>query len=141
MSADETTGKRRDYDAATKSACLAALLAGQGTTEVAKAYKVPEGTVKSWRARMKDATGASTFASVASEKREQIGELLIDYLHANLSTLRAQLIVFGDPAWLKLQNAADVAVLHGVMTDKSIRLLEALGGSPDPVPSDAGADH
>lgn len=122
------SARRREYDASTKAAALSALLAGQRVDEVAAAYAIPEGTVKSWRARMKDASGAAKDASVAPEKREQIGDLLIEYLHANLSALRKQQEVFADPAWLRTQDAGELAVLHGVMTDKAIRLLEALGG-------------
>lgn len=117
------------YSAETKAAVMAALLQGQGTHSVAEAFKLPEGTVKAWRSRMKLPDGSAEVATVATEKREQIGDLLIDYLHANLKTLRLQQEVFGDPLWLKQQDAADVAVLHGVMTDKAIRLLEALGGA------------
>ena len=120
-----SVSKRKEYDAATKAAVMAALLAGQGTEEVATAYKIPKGTIDSWRARMKT---APALALLASEKRDAIGSLLIDYLHANLTTLRSQQVVFGDREWLSKQDAGQVAVLHGVMTDKAIRLLEALGG-------------
>jgi len=102
---------------------MAALLAGQGIQEVAKQYKIPEGTIKAWRARAKD---ASQVAAVAAGKKEEIGELLLEYLRTNLRTLKAQTIVFSDPLWLAKQDAGEVAVLHGVMTDKAIRLLEAL---------------
>ena len=102
---------------------MAALLAGQGIQEVAKQYKIPEGTIKAWRARAKD---ASQVAAVAAGKKEEIGELLLEYLRTNLRTLKAQTVVFSDPLWLAKQDAGEVAVLHGVMTDKAIRLLEAL---------------
>lgn len=111
---------------------MAALLAGQSITEVAATYHLPEGTVKSWRARMKPG-GESDVAKVATEKREEIGTLLLRYLETNLTTLNAQAEVFKDPEWLKKQNAADVAVLHGVMTDKSVRLLEAFGNAGNAV--------
>lgn len=121
--------KRKEYTASTKAAAMAALLEGQSITKVAADFKLPEGTVKAWRHRMK---GAATETKVATEKREEIGTLLVDYLHANLSTLRAQQIVFADAEWLKKQDAGELAVLHGVMTDKAIRLLEALGHAGDP---------
>jgi transposase-like protein len=121
------TKSRREYDASTKASVMAALLTGQGVTEVAAKYKVPEGTVKSWRARMKPGSETDV-AKVATEKREEIATLLIQYLHANLTTLHAQAVVFSSKEWLEKQNAADAAVLHGVLTDKTIRLLEALGG-------------
>ena len=106
---------------------LAALLSGQGSAEIAATYKIPEGTVRAMRSRMKN--GPETVATVTTDKKQQIGTLLVDYLHANLTTLRKQLDVFSDPVWLMKQSASDAAVLHGVMTDKAIRLLEALGGA------------
>ena len=123
---DNMATKRREYEPQMKAAIMAALLAGQGTAALAAEYKVPLGTIDAWRAHMK---AAPPLASLASEKRKQIGDLLIDYLHANLSTLRKQQEVFSDPSWLTKQDAGELAVLHGVMTDKAIRLLEALGGT------------
>jgi transposase-like protein len=114
------------YSPETKAAAMAALLEGQAINKVAADFKLPEGTVKAWRHRMK---GAAVESQVATEKREEIGTLLVDYLHANLSTLRAQQVVFADKTWLMKQDANDLAILHGVMTDKAVRLLEALGGA------------
>lgn len=103
---------------------MAALLSGQGVSGVASAYKLPVGTVKGWHSRMKDRPPE---AQVVTEKKEAIGDLLINYLHTNLATLQKQSEIFADREWLMKQNAADVAVLHGVITDKTIRLLDALG--------------
>lgn len=106
------------YSAETKAEVMAALLAGQSVSSVAREYKIPKGTVSNWKNRPKSGT---------QKKAEEVGELLVEYLHANLATLRKQVAFFSDEAWLKKQTASDVAVLHGVLTDKSIRLLEALG--------------
>jgi len=103
-----------------KAAAMAALLAGQGTAEVARAYKLPESTVSRWKAKARKEAGRS----------DDVGALLLDYLTENLETLRSQARTFRDEAWLKKQSAADAAVLHGVMTDKAVRLLEALEGGP-----------
>jgi len=121
--------ERRKYSPEKKAAVMEALLTGQSITHVAKLYKVPEGTVAAWKAR-----DCKNIASVASEKREEIGTLLIEYLRANLETLRQQVESFRNPRWLEQQDASSAAVLHGVLADKSVRLLEALGtgdGSPD----------
>jgi transposase-like protein len=114
------------YSDETRAAVLAALLTGQSVSAVAKEYKIPTGTVKSWKSR--EITNADA-VPVATQKKEQIGELLLSYLHQNLETLRQQAKVFGDEDWLKKQHASDAAVLHGVMADKTIRLLEALSAS------------
>lgn len=116
------------YSEEKKAAVLAALLSGQAVSEVARQYKIPEGTVKSWKSRQ---LNGESVAVVATEKRQEVGELLLAYLRENLATLRAQVATFRDEKWLMKQNAADVAVLHGVLTDKSIRLLEALSDSSD----------
>ena len=128
---------RSKYSPEVKAAVVAALLEGQAASKVASDYHLPEGTVKAWGSRMRN--GASELRSVTTEKRDEIGALLIEYLHENLSTLKAQAIVFRDPVWLAKQDAAHAAVLHGVLTDKSVRLLEALGGPHAPEPTDDGA--
>lgn len=113
----------KSYSDETKAAVLAALLTGQSVASVAREYKIPPGTVKSWKSRQ---ANGETVATVATPKREQIGDLLISYLEENLRTLKAQQVVFADVEWLRKQPASDAAVLHGVLTDKAVRLLEAL---------------
>lgn len=115
----------KHYEPETKAAVMAALLAGQGVTEIAREYRIPESTVSRWK----------KLARAEAGRTEDIGELLMEYLTENLMTLRAQAIAFRDPQWLAAQEAQQAAVLHGVLTDKAVRLLEALEGSgvrPDP---------
>jgi len=111
----------------TKAAVMAALLAGQSVSSTAKEYKLPKGTVSNWKRKAKERAGGTE--ETYPKKAAEIGELLIGYLHTNLETLRVQSVFFRNEAWLKQQNAADLAVLHGVVTDKSIRLLESLSGT------------
>jgi transposase-like protein len=101
-----------------KAQAMAALLTGQGVAEVAKAYKLPERTVRDW-------LNSPEFAEVRHKKRDRIGELLGDYVETNLVTLKAQSEHFRDKAWLSRQPASELAVLHGVIADKTIRILEA----------------
>lgn len=115
---------RRVYSDETKAAVMAALLAGQSVSVVSKEYNIPEGTIKAWSSR---GGRADMVASVATPKKERIGELLIDYLTANIEALKAQAELFSDKEWLRKQSAENAAVLHGVMTDKAVRLIEALG--------------
>lgn len=115
---------RNSYSDETKAAAMAALLAGQSVGEVAREYKIPRGTVRSWKAKAE--SGGET---VATQKKEEIGDLLVAYLETNLRTLRAQSEFFADREWLKEQNAQELAILHGVVTDKTVRLLEALNAS------------
>lgn len=112
-----------------KAAAMAALLAGQSVSSVAREYRIPKGTVSGWReAAMREADGVAA----PPTQKALIGELLVNYLETNLRALQQQAECFGDKEWLMSQSANELAVLHGVMTDKAVRLLEALGGSDAP---------
>lgn len=75
-------------------------------------------------------------ASGCNPKKEAIGDLLVQYLETNLRTLKAQSEVFADPEWLKEQSASEATMLHGVITDKTVRLLEAMGPPGGPTEGD-----
>ena len=130
---------RKEYDEQTKAAVMAALLTGQSISSVAKEYKIPEGTVKRWSASNRPAIEPDRTA------KKEIGELIVGYVQDLLFTLRAQQAVFRDETWLRKQSASEVAVLHGVLADKGIRLLEALAGDPEPntagTPTDANEER
>lgn len=106
---------------------MSALLAGQSVSSVAREYKIPKGTVSSWKQKAFDT--ARGVVPKSTQKSERIGELLLEYLAQNIETLKVQAAAFSDTAWLHKQNAADAAVLHGVLTDKAVRLLEALSNA------------
>lgn len=119
-----------EYSEQLKAQALAALLAGQSFSEVSRALQIPVGTLKSWKQR--DIAGVDApDASTATTKKERIGSLLLDYLVTTLETLKAQQVVFADPTWLKQQSAENAAILHGVLADKTIRLLEGLADDSD----------
>lgn len=115
------------YSAETKAQVMAALLTGQSVAKVATDYNIPEGTVKSWKNRQKD----SPVAKVATQKKEEIGDLIVEYLRTMLRTLITQAEHFGDKQWLTAQGADQLAVLHGVAMDKTIRILEAIESKSD----------
>ena len=108
----------------TKAQVMAALLAGQSINQAAEAYKVPVGTVGFW------ASQSSTFKEVQTQKRAQLDELITEYVTEAFTTLSVQARHFRDLAWLKEQPADELAVLHGVITDKAIRILSAAEPPP-----------
>lgn len=110
----------QQYSDEVKGQVMAALLTGQSVSSVAKQYNIPKGTVSTWKQR------AHEVASAPTQKKDLIGDLLLDYLIASLRTLAKQQEVFSESGWLKKQPAAELAVLHGVIADKTVRLLEAL---------------
>jgi len=118
---------RQAYSEATKAAALAdVLLLGPGAT--AAKYGIPVGTIHSWSSRGNP---------LASLKKEHIGALVATYLEANLQALTAQAYVTSDPEYIKQQSAESLAILHGVMADKSVRLLEALHAGSERAALDA----
>jgi hypothetical protein len=104
-----------------KAQVMAALLAGQGVGEIAEQYSLPKSTVSTWKAELGDAQSEQ----IRTKKSERLDELIYEYLAANLAALREQVEVASDPAYIKRQSADNLAVLHGVMADKAIRILDA----------------
>jgi transposase-like protein len=123
-----------EYSEQVKAQALAALLAGQAPSEVARAFNIPVGTLKSWKSRQ---LNGESVATVATDARERIGLLLLEYLEETLRTLTIQQRVFRNESWLLKQSAAEAATLHGVTVDKAVRLLEGLA---DDGAADAGPD-
>jgi hypothetical protein len=109
----------KPHDDQTKAAVIAALMAGQGVSEVAKSYDLPYRTVADWAESL-------DFAELRNKKATEFGSLVGEYLFENLTTLKAQVVHFRDKIWLQSQTASDLAVLHGVQADKAFRLLEAI---------------
>jgi len=117
---------RRSYSTETKAAVIAALLEGQSISKVAKDYDIPPGTVNSWHTRHNKEDNL-TNASNASQKKE-IATLVMDLLEAQLEAGR-RIVEAIDTEYIKEQDASAIAVLFGVINDKSFRMLEALSRS------------
>lgn len=113
-------GKGIEHNPEIKAAVMGALLVGQSVNEVAAQYKLPIGTVKSWKSQ------SGQFNQVDLKKKERIGQLILDVLEAQLETSVLMNNVFREKAWLEKQDASQVAVLYGVLQDKTYRVLEAL---------------
>lgn len=109
----------------TKAAVMAALLAGQSVCGVAKQYKIPKSVVSGWKSSLPD----EQFEQVRTQKGERIEALLFGYLAANLTALEAQARVATDEQYLRKFPPQQLAVLHGVMADKGIRILEAIAAA------------
>lgn len=129
------------HDRDTRAAVLAALLSGSTIAEVSRAMKIPHPTVIRWR----DQAGIGpnpppNVHALGQETKADLGARVGDYLDDILVTVRAQAIHTRDPEWLHRQNAHDLAILHGVLVDKAIRLLGALRvDEPIPLPDRAAS--
>lgn len=116
---------------------MGALMAGQGVNEVAKTYRLPKSTVSTMARK-----AGLKLEQLRAKKGENLDNLIADYLIANLTALKAQCVVFADPEYLRQQSASENATLHGVMTDKAVRLLEAASaGAAGPPAEDEPTDE
>jgi transposase-like protein len=116
------TRNRSSYSVETKAAVLAALLEGQSVANVAKDYKMPLGTVSSWKNRQeKSLDNPAEFATQKKSIGEQVFKLCEEHIKAATEIAKA----VQDPEYIRSQQASDVAVLLGVINDKVFRILEA----------------
>jgi transposase-like protein len=120
-------GRGVPYDQETRAAVLAALLSGATVADVSRRLQIPDSTIQYWRDRAGIGPKAPDDAEwIGDEKKADLGELVGEYLNEILVSLRAQAIHTRDKEWLGVQSAGELAILHGVLTDKAIRLLGAL---------------
>ncbi|MGL4641074.1 MAG: hypothetical protein ACRCVX_15265 [Shewanella sp.] len=107
-------GKTRHSDDV-KASVMAALLSGQSVTAVAEDYKMPQQTVSRLKAKLGE----------LSVKKE-IPDLVAELLETNLNALKNIAEQSGRENYIKEQSASDIAVLYGVIADKSFRILTAI---------------
>lgn len=119
-----------------KRAVIAALLTGQAAAKVAEETKVSVSTV--YRIRK---TIGPELERMKQEWREEIQIQLFNTIVETQRTLREQLEVLRNPNWLIKQSASELAILHGVLHDKQLRLLEALTSAEPQAPDEGPADQ
>ena len=115
------------YDEETKAMAIVEMLKGNSASYVSDKFNIPEGTLFAWRSEYGLANIKDT--SLASQKKIEIGNLLMALLKQELVTLEAIAKAASDPVWLAKQRADSLAVFFGVMHDKNIKKIEALNGA------------
>ena len=110
-------------DTAIKAAAMAMVITGQSDAEVARLCNVTPNTVRQWKAEY----GVADIQIMSLERRkEDLGDLLYEYLRASLRALVTQLELFSDLDWLRSQKAGELALLHGTIADRATQILSAL---------------
>lgn len=104
-----------------KAQVIAALLLGGGVMEIASELGLPHSTVSTYKAQIPD----DKLDEFRRKKGERLDEMVYEYAVATLTALAAQARTASDPGYLRRQPAGSLAILHGVMSDKIVRLLEA----------------
>lgn len=128
----------KPHDQEARAAVLAAILSGSSLAEISRAMKIPEATVGRWRDQAGLGTKPPQPHELGPERKADLGVRVGEYLDELLIALRAQASHTRDPEWLQRQNAHQLAILHGVLADKAIRILGALR-SDEPLQLDAPA--
>ena len=119
-------GKKLTDD--TQAKVMAALLVGAGVVEIARELNLPHQTVSD----IKRTIPEDKLGEIRQKKGERIDDLVYDYLVQNLETLRAQAKAVSSESYIQKQPAGELATLHGVMADKTVRLLEVTTGRIPP---------
>jgi transposase-like protein len=132
-SAKSTT--RATYSADTKAAAVAALLAGQSVSQVARQYELPKGTVSNWKIRGTGVPPTETQKDATPSGGQNIGDLLVTLLETNIKGLIAASAVLQDTDWVRSQDASELGVFIGITHDKVVRMLEAMDRSATPTPA------
>lgn len=115
------------YPAEVKAAVLADALTGMGERRLSAKHNIPRSTVRNWivSSGLRRVQGAA-FASQTQQSEAELFDLVIEYLRESLKTLRAVLQGAADPEWLSRQNARELAIFFGVVSDKAGWYLNAL---------------
>ena len=127
MASKKPRQRGKPHSPDTTAQVKALLLAGEGVVEVARRLDLPKQTVSDVKGRLTE----EEFGLLRTKKGELIEDLVVDYLVTNLKTLRTQAEVAGERSYIEKQPAGELSLLHGVMSDKSIRLLEAIQRAND----------
>ena len=117
---------RAGHPAVVRWAVLAALLSGDSQERIAQLFDIDQGTVSRWKKNLREELG-----KLAQEQREQVELNIFITILKTQHAIQSQLDVFSDTQWLKRQPAEELGILHGILHDKSIRLLEALTPAED----------
>lgn len=105
----------------TRGAALAALLEGQGISEVARRYKLPTSTVRD----LKKTIDSEEFAKVREKKQDSLAALIEAHLHTSLKAATNIASQTENADWRNKQDADKLGVFYGILTDKAVRILEA----------------
>lgn len=129
--------KRTTYTAEQRAQVVAAWKAGASLNAIVRAQGIPKSTVREWVKGVERIAVAPKTTQGAEEGETSalnIDAMAWRLVGGSFDALDAVHRLAQDPDWLRRQNAADVAIFFGVISDKLIRVLEAVR------PADTGSD-
>jgi transposase-like protein len=133
----------KEYPAAIKAQCVAAVLAGGGIQETARRYGVSVYSVSHWvQVAREGATDRHLRrAGLVTPDPVFLENLIFELVAQQIATIRAQLQASARPDWLARQTAGELAHLLVAERDTLIRLLAGFRpvDPPEFSDNDAGA--
>lgn len=121
----------KTYTTAQRAEAVARTLAGESPKSIARSLTIPESTIRSWRD-----TARTLIAEWADEERIRTGgtpknaawlnDEIWGLVGDSIAAIRAIARQTANAEWLSGQNAAQLAVLAGVLHDKLVRILSAI---------------
>jgi hypothetical protein len=118
------------YTKEVKSAAMADLAAGMPVMQVSELHNVNYKTVFRWAQELPMAIRQS---ESYENKKERIGELIIDLLETNLIVAKTIITtVANDEEWIKRQSAGEIGILYGIITDKTATIASILTAAAQP---------
>lgn len=106
-----------------KAQVIAEWKAGSSLNQLAQQFKIPKSTIQTWAEAHPRTMLIPKQNSLADY---DLDGMAVELLDGSLGAIRAIQRAPADEAWLKRQDAQQLAILYGVISDKLYRLLGAI---------------
>ena len=127
------------YSDELKAQVISEWMAGSSLNQLAATHSVPKPTVQHWVKGRERLVIPVSIPKKDPMEPYDLDRMAVDLVDGSVRAVTAIFRVTADDVWLKRQNAADLAVLAGVISDKLYRLLGAIqpaqADQPDDPPS------
>lgn len=107
-----------------KARVMASIMEGMSIREAAEEYDVPRGTIGGWSSKLNQ----SGVPHVSVNKKEVLGNRLVELLHQMISTQMSLLVRMQDIADSQ-EEIVEVATAFGISNDKLDRLIMRIDGA------------
>jgi hypothetical protein len=116
----------RQYPEGLQAQIVAEWKAGSSLNSLARGHDIPKSTVQRWVAHHPRVAVIPSTEPKKDLAAYDLDEMALKLVDGSVNAVSRIFGVTEDDAWLKRQNAADLAVLAGVIADKLYRLVGAI---------------
>ena len=119
----------RQYEPEIQARVIAEWKAGSSLNQLAREFKIPKSTIQGWAEAHPRTMLVPKQNPLANY---DLDGMAVELLDGSLGAIRAIQRAPTDEAWLKRQDAQQLAILYGVISDKLYRLLGAIRREDEP---------